>query len=231
MKSIIKKVFYSILLVSLSLLASCQKDMQKMDDLDLKNFAGLACFNGLSINNSLNMKIDEKFFSSEIEDFPSGSYIPYRTIFPGDRTISLQAKYASSYLFKGPMKFEANKLYSIFFYGSNKAEYLLSQDELNLPNNNECKIRVVNLIQDKGVKFAIRNSSKTENQPLGIEVSEFKTQQLEPLHFTTTLIDKELPELNFTLNPINKGIYTICLYVQINPVDQQKIYKYALIKY
>ncbi|MFZ4261091.1 hypothetical protein ACFRAE_03555 [Sphingobacterium sp. HJSM2_6] len=231
MKSTKKSLFSYILVIGLWFMGSCQKDMDEFQNTDRGNYAGLACFNGLSMSNSLNMKIDEKFYSSEIDDFPAGSYIPYRTIFPGVRTISLQAKYANSFLFKGPMSFEANKLYSIFFYGANQAKYLLSQDDLSFPKENECKIRIVNLIEEKGLKLSISNAVKTESQSLNVEVTDFKTEALGTLTFSTSLINEELPELNFTLSPLNKGIYTICLYVQTNPINQQKTYKYEVIKY
>lgn len=230
--SVLSLVF--ILIFSIS---ACKRDDLSPEYQDgINSFAGVAAFNAIEGSHNIDFQIDQKTLNQDNEFFSTGGYLSHMTVFPGERNVQLTHRTNTSLFFGKIFNFEASNLYSIFFYGKsgqNKdVKYILTKDSLFATDQGKIKLRMANLVSDNELSISFKDSKDIltiKNQVTSFKERNHQQLILEVSGDKTANIQYEPLEVNFL--PVNKGVYTLVFYAEINKVSGVKELKYNVIKH
>jgi len=227
----------SLVLILVFSISACKRDdLSPEYQENLNSFAGVATFNAIEGSRNINFQIDQKTLNQDNESFSIGGYLSHMTVFPGERNVQLTHDTNAAVFFGKIFNFEASNLYSIFFYGKsdqNKdVKYILTKDSLFATNQGKIKLRIANLVSDNELSISFKDSKDVLN--IKNQVTSFKERNhqqliLEVSGDKTANIQYETVAVNFS--PVNRGVYTLVFYAEINSVSGVKELKYNIIKH
>lgn len=212
------------------LLNSCAKDDNGIYEHPGGDFAAVSAFNGKAQTSGLDLLIDNKQINFSHERLATGESMTFRTVFPGVRQLAVRTKNSSNFMLRMEQDFKQNNFYSIFFYGNKEFKYLLSQDDLSLPKPGLAKIRFVNLLEGKGIQIQQIQGNKQMAQQMGLKVGDFSEVRMESLNFQVSIGQEKTEPLSINLDPRSQGIYTICVFQNLNPETEKLEYQYEILK-
>ena len=227
----------SLVLILIFSVSACKRDDLSLEYLDNgSSFAGIAAFNAIEGSEGVNFQIDQKTLNQDNESFSTGEYLSHRTVFPGERTVQLILRKNNTFLFDKKFNFESSNLYSIFLYGNTTdgkdVKYILTQDSLFATDQGKIKFRFVNLVLDNQLTISAKDSKDVFT--IKNQVSSFKERNRQQIAFEVTgdkAANIQYEPLGIDFLPVDRGVYTLIFYAEINAVSGVKELKYKLIKH
>jgi len=226
------KNLFGIGLLMLSVLFhSCAKEDLVNKEYDSgSTFAALSVFNAIEGTENLQVLVDDKIVNKTDENFDTGGYLNYRTVFPGKRKLELISPRGHIY-YKNEHDFKASKFYSYFFYGKENAEKLITEDELIKPDAGKLKFRVINLVSDSKIKMEFtylnaKHSSNFDNRTYGFNDYSYK----ESFNFKITSVDGKHQALEIPFEGKDRSAYTIVIYTDLNEVKTGNELKFKILE-
>ncbi len=196
---------------------SCQKD-----DLSVRpqenptTFSGAAAYNAIYGSLGLDFKVDDKVLNTS-EYFDLGSFVRHKSVFPGERSISLFNREKNTEIFRAGQQFAASKVYSLFFYGRDKIGMKVVEDHLIIPSAGKVKVRFANFGNNlsKDLKILKGQSSTLGDRTLAVnEVSDFHEFNSSELRFQfSNKADISFVGISFV--PEDRAVYTVFLVPRI----------------
>lgn len=227
-----KNLLASVFLFMTILFVGCSKDELNVssEELNHQDFAGISAFNAIEGTENLQLLVDDKVINRTDENFQTGGYLNPRTIFPGDRKLSLISPKGHIY-YKGEIKTVASKFYSIFFYGQVNATIMIAEDEFIKPANGKQKVRVVNLVSEGNLKLSYNYLNSQESYDFKERVLAYKEYASnEKITFNLSSTDGKYEAVKFEFDGDDQSINTIVFYTDINKETSKREIKYKIIE-
>ena len=226
-----KNLLAIVLLCFSIFIQSCAKD----DGISPENlegrdgFSGIAAFNAIG-KNSLILFIDDKQINKEGDYLNTGGYLGHRTIFPGKRSLELKTEggevlYATEKVFLSP------KMYTFFFFGENKYESLVTEDDVIKADPGKMKIWLVNLVLDSKLKLDFKYLTSTVSHNLEDRVfglNEYASK--EDFKFKITSTDQKYEDIEIPLDGKDRSVISVVLYSDLQVEGDKKVIKYKILE-
>lgn len=230
MNRISKKLLGFCCLILAVFFNSCQKESYDQANLDnLQSFSGFSAFNAIQGTKNLQLLVDNKVVNKTGEEFGTGGYLGYRTIFPGKRNLELSSLGNQTY-FKREDLFDVTKIYTYFFYGKTNVQVIVTEDETLKSNPGKLKIRVINLLADGKIKldFNYSNSKVSynfENRIYGYSEYNASTN----FKFLISSTDKKYNDMEIAFTGKDRSVNTIVIYSDLNAEGKEEL-KYKILE-
>ncbi|WP_160366884.1 DUF4397 domain-containing protein [Sphingobacteruim zhuxiongii] len=215
---------------------SCQKDDLSSDlPHNQTTFSGAAAYNAIYGSLGLDFKIDDKVLNTN-EYFDLGSFVRHKSVFPGERSISLYNREKNSEVFRAGQQFSASKVYSLFFYGRDKIEMKVVEDNLITPPAGKVKVRFANFGNNvsKDLKILKGQSTSIGDRTLAVhEVSYFHEFNSSELRFQFSN-KSDISFVGISFVPEDRSVYTVFLVPRMvsNQRELQEVdYEIKIIKH
>jgi len=211
---------------------SCAKDDGSALNYDnVSSFAVIAAFNGVEGTDNLYLKVDGKVINKDSEIFKVGGYLNHRTVFPGKRTIELMSPNGSRGYFKEDKDFSGSKFYTYFFFGKDKVESFVTEDDIYKPAPGLMKIRVVNLVSDSKIDASHDYQSKPSQINLQSRTNGFQEYaSKEKFTFKVISADKKYEAIEIPFSGEDQEIYNIVIYPEIGTETGRRQLSYKIIQ-
>lgn len=226
-----KNLLGAFVLILSFFMHSCAKDSTENLNASLNDaFAGIAAFNGIQSTKNLQFLVDGKLINKTEDDFSTGGYLNYRTIFPGKRKIDIVSTGNQIY-HKSEREFKDSKFYTYFLFGKNNVEGLVTEDDIIKSNPGKLKIRVVNLVDDLHpikLDFNYLNSKFSYNFDSRIYgFHEYSSK--ERFKFIISSTDKKYNDLEISLAGKDRSVNTIVIYTELNN-EMKEVLNYKILE-
>lgn len=217
--------------IFLLLFISCKKDNLK----EYHNLSSISAFNAVPFSKGFDLYLDYSRLNSYTENFDFGSFMKYRSIFPGNRMVTLVTPQnsISQPLFLKQLSFDQNKFYTLLITGQSKIDYLLIEDEIRAPKKGKIYLRFIHLSENAPLlSMKINDVSIPEfNNANYKKVSKFVEFDAGLTYASIVSDNQYVSTMSFENNFLDQGIYTIFMAGLLDAKEKNGKLTYFIKKY